>query len=246
MSLAYTHERLQLPEGAAEAVARFRRRVWTIKMVEAAAAAVFGILVAYLLMFLLDRAWDTPIWVRAMLSGRGGRRLRTVPVAVHRWIWRNRRLEQLARLLEPQAPAGRRPVAGHHRAGAHDFEQARVSWTSARRPSARWPRTPSVGISRDCGAEPSPSALGVAWWPCPLVLTIGLCAGLPGRGPERLGAVARSLGQHAPLHVRRPGALAGPDGRRPRRAVHGHGEARGADRLAAPARAKPRSTPRPR
>ena len=67
MSLAYTHERLQLPEGLQRQLHEFRRRVWTIKMVEAACAAVFAIVAAYLLMFLLDRAWDTPVWLRATL-----------------------------------------------------------------------------------------------------------------------------------------------------------------------------------
>ena len=67
MSLAYTHERLQLPEGLQRQLHEFRRRVWTIKMVEAACAAVFAIMAAYLLMFLMDRAWDTPVWLRATL-----------------------------------------------------------------------------------------------------------------------------------------------------------------------------------
>ena len=36
---------------------------------------------------------------------------------MHRWIWQNRRLEQLARLLTPQASAHRRPASGDHRTG---------------------------------------------------------------------------------------------------------------------------------
>ena len=62
MSLAYPHERLQLPEALRRQLLDFRRRVWLIKMAEAACAAAFAVVAAYLLMFLLDRVFDTPPW----------------------------------------------------------------------------------------------------------------------------------------------------------------------------------------
>ena len=46
---------MQLPETLQDQLHEFRRRVWTIKIVEAVAAAGFGILVAYLVLFGLDR-----------------------------------------------------------------------------------------------------------------------------------------------------------------------------------------------
>ncbi|MGG7379004.1 hypothetical protein ACQ7B2_09645, partial [Escherichia coli] len=64
MSLARTHDRLQLPDSLQVQLHDFRRRVWSIKMVEAACAAVFGIMTAFLLTFVLDRAVDTPAGVR--------------------------------------------------------------------------------------------------------------------------------------------------------------------------------------
>ncbi len=120
MSLVYTPDRLQLPDTLQAQLHEFRRRVWMIKTIEAVAAATFGVLVAYLVLFCLDRAWDTPGWLRIGLFVTAAAACANIPWALHRWVWRHRRLEQLARLLA-QAPKSRRPVAGHHRARAQRF-----------------------------------------------------------------------------------------------------------------------------
>src|SRR5262245_38056798 len=99
MSLAYPHERLQLPDGLQRQLHEFRRRVWAIKMSEAVCMAVFAIVAAYLLMFLLDRVWDTPVWLRAGLLAAAVAGCVRVPMALRRWVWRNRKLDQLALLL---------------------------------------------------------------------------------------------------------------------------------------------------
>src|SRR5205085_3431795 len=82
----------------------FRRRVWTVKLIEACCGAAFGVLVAYLATFILDRVWDTPAQLRVgiFISAMVGCAL--IPLALHRWIWRRRRLEQLARLLSRTHP----------------------------------------------------------------------------------------------------------------------------------------------
>ncbi len=103
MSLA--HHRLQLPESLQTQLLDFRRRVWTIKLVEAVCGAVIGILIAFLATFVLDRVFDTPWEVRlgifvAAMVGCG-----LIPLALHRWIWRQRKLEQLARLLSRKHPS---------------------------------------------------------------------------------------------------------------------------------------------
>ena len=69
MSLAQTQERLRLPETLQAQLHDFRRRVWSIKMIEAIGATVFGILVAYLLLFAFDRVWETPGWLRISRTG---------------------------------------------------------------------------------------------------------------------------------------------------------------------------------
>jgi hypothetical protein len=103
----------------------FRRRVWTIKMVEAVSATVFGILTAYLLLFGLDRVWDTPGWLRLGLFAGAAIGCANLPVALHRWVWRNRRLEQLARLLSRKHPRVGDQLLGIIELVRNDFEQAR-------------------------------------------------------------------------------------------------------------------------
>lgn len=125
MSLAYTHERLQLPAGLQRQLHAFRRRVWAIKMIEAVCAAAFAIVAAYLLMFLLDRAWDTPVWLRAGLLAAAVIGCATVPMALHRWVWRNRRLEQLALLLSRKHPQVGDQLLGIIELVRNDFEQSR-------------------------------------------------------------------------------------------------------------------------
>src|SRR5919201_824474 len=64
MSLSSQQRRLELPESLRAQMFAFRRRVWTIKLIEAGCGAAFGVLVAYLVTFLLDRVWETPADVR--------------------------------------------------------------------------------------------------------------------------------------------------------------------------------------
>ncbi len=125
MSLAYPHERLQLPDGLRRQLHNFRRRVWVIKMVEATCSAAFAVVGAYLLMFLLDRVIDTPSWLRAALFMAAFFGCLRIPAAVYRWIWRNRHLEQLAMLLARKHPAVGDQLLGIIELVRNDFEQAR-------------------------------------------------------------------------------------------------------------------------
>lgn len=124
MSIADPHDRLQLPETLRGQLHDFRRHVWTIKLVEATAAALFALFVAFLCVFALDRLWDTPAPIRVavltlVLCGAA-----LIPWCVHRWIWRQRKPDQLARLL------GRKMLLGDHLLGIIELadsetEQAR-------------------------------------------------------------------------------------------------------------------------
>ncbi|HEV3120958.1 MAG TPA: hypothetical protein VGY53_03610, partial [Isosphaeraceae bacterium] len=125
MSLGKTHERLQLPESLQAKLLGFRKRVWWIKMAEAACMAVFGILVAFLVMFLLDRVWETPLWPRAGLFAAALAGCALVPLALYRWVWRNRHLEQLARLLSRKLPQVGDQLLGVIELVHSDSEQAR-------------------------------------------------------------------------------------------------------------------------
>lgn len=123
MSLA--HHRLTLPESLQTQLLDFRRRVWTIKLVEAVCGAVIGILLAFLATFVLDRVFDTPWEVRlgifvAAMVGCG-----LIPLALHRWIWRQRKLEQLARLLSRKHPSVGDQLLGIIELVHSESEQAR-------------------------------------------------------------------------------------------------------------------------
>jgi hypothetical protein len=83
----------------------FRRRVWAVKLAEGLFAAIFGIAVSYLIVFGLDRVWETPGWVRLGILILGGATLCLgLPLKWHTWVWRQRRLEDAARLLRRTFP----------------------------------------------------------------------------------------------------------------------------------------------
>ncbi len=95
---------IQLPNDLSERLYAFRGRVWLVKIVEAVCAAIVGVLAGYLLLFLVDRLIETPSWLRYALFAVAVVACGLVPVAFHRWIWRHRGLDQVARLVGRRFP----------------------------------------------------------------------------------------------------------------------------------------------
>ena len=94
-----------LPPDLEAKLAEFRRRVWIVKLAEGILAALFGIALSYLLVFVLDRFCETPVWARWCILIAGGATLGLgLPLKWHRWVWRQRRLEDSARLLRLTFP----------------------------------------------------------------------------------------------------------------------------------------------
>ncbi len=125
MSRLQSQTRLQIPTSLSDQLLAFRRRVWSSKMTEAVACAAAAVLVAYLTLFALDRMFDTPrpiLWVLAVGAGVG---CLLVPYYFHRWVWRNRRLEQLARLLARKLPRVGDQLLGAIELAGSDSEQSR-------------------------------------------------------------------------------------------------------------------------
>lgn len=86
-------------------LAHFRKRVWIVKLTEGLLAAAFGLALSYLVVFALDRMMETPVWLRASLLAAGAAGLGLgLPLKWHRWVWRQRRLEDAARLLRRTFP----------------------------------------------------------------------------------------------------------------------------------------------
>jgi hypothetical protein len=94
-----------LPQVLETKLAEFRRRVWIVKLAEGVLAALFGIALSYLLVFVLDRFMETPPWLRlTFLIGAAATLGLGLPLKWHRWVWRQRRLEDAARLLRRTFP----------------------------------------------------------------------------------------------------------------------------------------------
>ena len=105
MSATLNDRQIELPDAMRLKLEKFQRRVWFVKLAEGILAGLFGLALSYLLVFALDRFIDTSALLRSviLICGAIGFGL-FFPLKCHRWIWRNRRLEQVARLLRIRMP----------------------------------------------------------------------------------------------------------------------------------------------
>ncbi len=95
---------LEVPDSLTRQLKTFRSHVWTTKLAEAMLLGVVGILLSFLTVYACDRFLDTSQTARVALFCAALALWLVVPWAVHRWVWRNRRLDQLARLLRLREP----------------------------------------------------------------------------------------------------------------------------------------------
>ena len=105
MSEALNKPALKIPDRMRSKLERYQRKIWTVKLIEAVCAAVFGLLISYLAVFVLDRFFDTTALTRTaiLIVGSIGWAL-WLPWMFHRWVWKSRRLEQVARMLKTKHP----------------------------------------------------------------------------------------------------------------------------------------------
>ena len=96
---------IALPDDLERRLAAFRGLVRRVKLFEACCGALCGIAVAFLVMFLLDRLLDTPRWARFAVGGVAVAACAAIPLAFHRWVWRHRSLDQVARLIGRRFPS---------------------------------------------------------------------------------------------------------------------------------------------
>ncbi len=99
-----SHGQLEIPESLRKKLLAYRSRVWRLKMIEAFAAAMIGVLIGFLLTYALDRFFDTPRILRGLIFLAAMLACALVPLALERWVWRRRRMDQLARLLSQTHP----------------------------------------------------------------------------------------------------------------------------------------------
>lgn len=96
---------VSLPPLLQAALEQYKKRVWGIKLAEGALSALFGLLISYLVVFCLDRVFDTPALLRALILAIGmvGMVI-LLPLKYYNWVWRHRRLDRVARLLQHKFP----------------------------------------------------------------------------------------------------------------------------------------------
>ncbi len=119
------HGALRVPDSLQRQLLAYRGHVWRIKLIEAAAIAIFGIAAAFLIVYGWDRLADTPRVVRTGLLVAAVALMAIVPWFVYRWVWRHRSLEPLARLLSREMPAVGDQLLGVIELTHSDSEQAR-------------------------------------------------------------------------------------------------------------------------
>ncbi len=95
----------QLPRQLESTLANYRKRVRVIKLTEAVLAAIFCLALSYLIIFALDRVMETPAWLRLLVLGCGALALGLgLPLKWYRWVWKQRQLEDAARLIRRKLP----------------------------------------------------------------------------------------------------------------------------------------------
>lgn len=125
MDLAQRQAPLRLPSTLEAQLRAFRRRVRAVKMAEAAGLSAFAAISAYLCVFALDRLGDTPSWLRLCILVGAACGCAIVPLWAHRWFWRLRRMDRVARLLGAKSPRLGDQLLGIIELAQNDGEQAR-------------------------------------------------------------------------------------------------------------------------
>ncbi len=105
MKLQSGERQFELPTDLREKLQAFRRRVWSVKFGEGVGVAWTTLLLSYLAVFGFDRLGDTGPLLRTILLAFGAAGLFIyLPWKAYRWIWQQRHLTQLARLLSRSQP----------------------------------------------------------------------------------------------------------------------------------------------
>lgn len=98
-------EAVPIPKELSNQLAEFQKALWRIKVTEAILAGLFGLIVSFLLVFLIERFIPLPGIARLLIL-IAGTSLAAVfaPYWVRRWVFGHRREEQLARLISKKFP----------------------------------------------------------------------------------------------------------------------------------------------
>lgn len=94
-----------IPDSLRTQLDQFKRQLWKIKIAEAILAGCFGLLFSFLLVFGLDRFFETPHALRLIILILGVSLFSLfAPYWIRRWVYGHRRENQLARLIARRFP----------------------------------------------------------------------------------------------------------------------------------------------
>jgi hypothetical protein len=99
-------QEVHLPETTRSKLNEFQQQVRRIKVAEGIFAGLFGLMVSWAVVFGTDRLVDTSALVRAAILVAGALGFGVfLPLKCHRWVWKTRTMQQVARLLSNRYPA---------------------------------------------------------------------------------------------------------------------------------------------
>ncbi|MFK7820916.1 MAG: hypothetical protein AB8G99_19535 [Planctomycetaceae bacterium] len=117
---------LQIPARMKSKLESYQQSVRRVKLAEGILAALFGLLLSYILVFALDRVMETPGWLRGLILVAGSLGLGLFfPMKCHKWIWGTRRMEQVAKLLRYKFPRTSDQLLGIVELARSESEQSR-------------------------------------------------------------------------------------------------------------------------
>ena len=97
--------KIKIPPRLKATLEQYQKRVWMVKLAEGVLAAIFGILLSYIIVFCLDRIFDTPTLLRVLILGVGMvGMIFLLPMKYYNWVWKHRQLDGVARLLQQRFP----------------------------------------------------------------------------------------------------------------------------------------------
>lgn len=177
---------LRVPDSLRGQLLSYRRRVWTIKLLEAFAMAISGACAAILCVYAWERIVEMPLPLRLLFLLSVLTIAAVVPWFTYRWVWRNRGLEPLARLLGKQLPAVGDRLLGVLELSHNTTEQQR----SPALCQAAMTQVADDAAKRNFGEAVPPSRY--AFWSFAAGVTFVAVAVLAVRTPEALSnAIAR-------------------------------------------------------
>ncbi|MEG0836348.1 MAG: hypothetical protein RSF35_00290 [Akkermansia sp.] len=94
-----------LPESLHRQIHSFRHQLRVVRMLDALYLCSITIALSYLLLFLSDRIWETPLsflWTCCLIAGIG--MITFIPFFALKWIWRYQYTKQIAKLIEHGNP----------------------------------------------------------------------------------------------------------------------------------------------